>query len=229
MRYSFNTHKGLPTFCHLYYATLGLKNPLRSLALPAYDRGNHARNMLDLTLHWQNRNQEGPMRAVAIVANLIQMFIILILFFIQGLTLGGLTIFALFVLLLVAFVNLLVLLFHSALSETNRTDRRNEKQGLVKRQDLRVRYTPAARPELVVDKRCFSVLDLSENGIRIHIRRQEPLKRRFRGRLTLLSRQTLDIQVFQVRRQGNEAALLIKQPLDWDVLSTEKELVSIQK
>jgi len=152
------------------------------------------------------------------------MFIILILFFIQGIALGGSVIFAFFVLLLVAFINLLVLLFHSALSEADRTDRRNENGDLVKRQDLRVRYTPAARPELVVDKRCFSVLDLSENGIRIRIQRQEPLKRRFRGRLALLSKQTLNIQVFRVRREGNEAALQIKQPIGWDVVSTEKEL-----
>jgi len=166
------------------------------------------------------------MRAVAVVANLIQMFIILTLFFIQGIALGGATIFALFVLLLVAFVNLLVLLFHTALSAEDRMDHRNERGGLVKRQDLRVRYTSAARPELVVDKRCFAVLDLSENGIRISIQRQEPLKRRFRGRLTLLSKQILNIQVSQVRRQGNEAALLIKQPIDWDVLSIEKELTA---
>jgi hypothetical protein len=168
------------------------------------------------------------MRIVAIVANLIQMLIILTLFLTQGISLGGSTIFAFFVLLLIAFINLLVLLFHSTLSAADRTQRRNEKGGLVKRQDLRVRYTPDARPELAVDKRCFSVLDLSENGVRIRIQRQEPLKRRFRGRLTLLSNQILSIQVCQVRRQGDEAALLIKQPLDWDVLSAEKELAAIK-
>ncbi len=164
------------------------------------------------------------MRAVAIVANLIQMGIILALFLIQGLALGSSTIFAFFVLLLVAFVNLLVLLFHAALSATDQNTHRKEKGGLVKRQDLRVRYLNDARPELEVDNRCFSVLDLSENGIRIIIDRQVPLKRRFRGRLTLLSKKILNLKVTQVRRQGDEAALLIKEPIDWDVLSTEKQL-----
>lgn len=170
------------------------------------------------------------MRAVAIVANLLQMVIILVLFLIQGITLGGGTIFALFVLLLVAFANLLVLLFHSALSATDQKAHRKEKGGLVKRQDLRVRYPDGARPELAVDDRCFSVLDLSENGIRISIDRQAPLKRRFRGRLTLLSKKMLNLQVARVRRQGDEAALLIKEPIDWDVLSTEKQLTqTLQK
>ena len=198
-------------------------HPRTAYAIPS-GRGIHDCNMLLCGLYGQDRDREGPMRAAAIVANLIQMMIILALFLIHGIALGGWTIFALFLLLLVAFVNLLVLLFHSALSATDQSAYRNEKGGLVKRQDLRVRYLGDAQPELAVDDRCFSVLDLSENGVRIKIDRHEPLKRRFRGRLTLLSRKILTLRVTRVRRQGDEAALLIAESIDWDLLSTEKQL-----
>lgn len=168
------------------------------------------------------------MRTVAIAVNLLQIFIIVALFFSHGIGLGGLTVIALFILLVAAFINLLVLLFHSGLSETVYASQRAEKGRLVKRQDLRVRYLSAAPPELIVKNRRYPVLDLSVNGARIGIRRKEPLKRRFRGRITLLSGQTLHIRVLRVRRQGDEAALLIRQPLDWDTLILEKKLASAQ-
>ena len=53
------------------------------------------------------------MRAVAVIANLIQMVIVLSVFLLQGFVLGGWTVFALFILLMIAFLNLLVLLFHT--------------------------------------------------------------------------------------------------------------------
>ncbi len=164
------------------------------------------------------------MRAVAIIINLIQMFIILGLFFSVGLSLGGWTILALFVLLLIAFVNLLVLLFHSALSAADQTHKTGEKIGLVKRQDLRVLYAAGSRPDLEVGERRFPILDLSENGIRISIDRQKQLRKRFRGRLTLLSQKVLTLKLTLLRRQGDEAALLIKNPIDYAVLLAEKEL-----
>lgn len=166
------------------------------------------------------------MRTVAIAANLLQMIIIVGLFLVHGIALGGLTIVAFFVLLIIAFINLLVLLFHAALSAEDRTSQRTDKGGLIKRQDYRVRYLRARRPELIIDDRRFSVLDLSENGMRIGIGRDEKLKRRFQGQITLLSGQTLDLQLFRARRMGNEAALLIKKPIDWDVITTEKELAA---
>lgn len=166
------------------------------------------------------------MRAFAVIANLIQMLIIITLFLIQGISLGGLTILAFFLLLLIAFLNLLVLLFHTALAAADQAAQRNDKGGLIKRQDLRVRYLGETRPELTVGDRCFSVLDLSENGIRIRIDREQPLKRRFRGRIALVSEKVLNVQVAKVRRQGNEAALMLKQPIDWDILAAEKELAT---
>ena len=38
MRYSFNTHMGLPTFCHLFYATLGFRDDQIGVLAQALDR-----------------------------------------------------------------------------------------------------------------------------------------------------------------------------------------------
>ena len=163
------------------------------------------------------------MRGFAVVVNLIQMGIILALFLTHGIGLGAATIFALFVMLIIAFINLLVLLFHSALTHLDQAPKGNEKIGLVKRQDLRVLYTSESQPWLEVKERQFPILDLSENGIRIGIDRQEPLRKRFRGRLLLLSEQTPLMKLTLVRRQGNEAAIVFQHPIDYTVILAEKQ------
>ena len=167
------------------------------------------------------------MRAFAVVINLIQLIIISALFLTHGITLGAVTIAALFLLMLFALINLLVLVFHSPLAETNNTTRSSIKVGLIKRQDLRVMYLGPAQPALAVGQRRFPVLDLSENGMRINLDRQAPLKKRFRGQLTLLSDTVLPLKLTLVRRQGNEAALSFKQSLDYTVLLTEKQLARV--
>jgi hypothetical protein len=163
------------------------------------------------------------MRGFAVVVNFIQMGIILALFLTHGIGLGAATIFALFVMLIIAFINLLVLLFHTALTPLDQAPKSNEKIGLVKRQDLRVLYPSNSHPWLEMNTHRFPVLDLSENGIRISIDRQETLKKRFRGRLLLLSEQTLPMKLTLARRQGNEAALVFQHPIDYALILAEKQ------
>ena len=69
------------------------------------------------------------MRITAIIANLIQMVIVLSIFLWQGLTLGGFTILALFVLLIIASFNLLVLLFPDSMDRSAIVD---EKKSIIK-------------------------------------------------------------------------------------------------
>lgn len=163
------------------------------------------------------------MRIITVAANLAQMIIILVVFLFKGLSLGSWVILALFVLLMIAFVNLLMLLYHSALSDKDPGKRTKEKAALIKRQDLRVAYLSEPFPVLMVGKRNFAVSDLSENGLRIRIGRHEKLKRRFRGHLALLCDQSIGVQAVLIRRQGDEAALALKQPLDYAVLVKEKQ------
>lgn len=166
------------------------------------------------------------MRIAAVVANLAQMTIILLVFLINGLALGGWTIFALFLLLIIAFVNLLVLLFHAALDPKITKQTPKEPSPIVKRQDLRVTYVDKHYPTLTIGKRQFSISDISENGLRIRIERHEPLKKRMRGQLALLSKKRLTVKVILIRREGEEAALALKEPIDYAVLLKEKQALA---
>ena len=166
------------------------------------------------------------MRVITVVANLAQMAIVLSIFLLKGPALGGWTVFALFVLLMIAFVNLLMLLFHSTLSHKVPGKGTKEKAAIIKRQDLRVAYLSEPYPALTVGKRKFSVSDLSENGLRIRIGRHEQLKKRFRGHLDLLCDASLAVKAVLIRRQGDQAALALKEPLDYAVLLKEKKIAT---
>ena len=168
------------------------------------------------------------MRVITVVANLVQMAIILVVFLLKGLVLGGWVIFALFVLLMIAFLNLLMLLFHSTLSNKNPGKGIKEKAAIIKRQVLRVAYLSEPYPVLMVGKRKFSVSDLSENGMRIRIGRHEQLNKRFRGHLELLGDVSIGVKAVLIRRQGDEAALALKQPLDYAVLLQEKQRATVK-
>lgn len=166
------------------------------------------------------------MRAAAVVANLVQMVLILTIFIGHGISLGGWTILALFFLLLIAFINLVVLLFHSPDSPVLIA---SEKKGITKRQDFRVTYLTNNQPVLAVGHQHYSVLDLAESGLRLSIGRHERLKKRIRGHMTLLCGESLDIQATLMRREGNEAAVVFKQTIDYHTLLKEKQLAQNEK
>ncbi len=166
------------------------------------------------------------MRTIAIVAGLAQMAIIFMVFFLKGLALGGWLLFALILLLVMAFVNLLILVFHCRLSPKDEKQTTKEKPAIVKRKDLRVTYTSAQYPTFSVGNRGFAVTDLSENGLRIRIDRKEPLKKRMRGYLVFLSSETLTVKVKLIRREDEEAALAFKEPLDYALLLREKQTLA---
>lgn len=163
------------------------------------------------------------MRAVAIVANLVQMVIVLVIFTLQGLALGGLTVLLLFILLIIAAFNLLTLLFQG---ETERSLVGGQKPGIVKRQDLRVIYSTNSYPFLSLRHQQFILLDIAESGARFRIDRHETIKKRLRGKITFLCGDTLDIKATLVRRQGDEAALLFKSPIGYALLLKEKQAVA---
>lgn len=163
------------------------------------------------------------MRSVAIVANLVQMVIVLLIFTLQGLTLGGLTVLLLFVLLIIAAFNLLTLLFQG---ESDRSLLGKDKPAIVKRQDLRVIYAAAPHPVFSIRHQEFSLLDIAESGARFRIERHETIKKRLRGKITLLCGDTLDVKATVIRRQGDEAALRFKTPIGYATLLKEKQAIS---
>jgi hypothetical protein len=163
------------------------------------------------------------MRAAGIIFNLVQMVIVLAIFVLQGLTFGGWTILGLFILLIIACFNLLVLLFHG-LSDQNLIG--GEKSLLVKRQDLRVAYRSGVQSVFAIGKQSFSVLDIAESGVRFSINRHEHIKKRFRARIELVCGETLNVKAIVVRRQADESAVRFKQPLGYAVLLKEKQAVA---
>ena len=162
------------------------------------------------------------MRTAAVIANLTQMVIVLLVFLLQGFVLGSWTVLALFILLLIAFLNLLVLLFHSTLAGSGQTKLRKDPPPIIKRQDLRVTYAAGKSPLLAIGPRKFKVMDLSETGIRFSIGRGEQLKKRLRCQLTLLSGPSLTFKAVLLRREGGEAVLQFKHPIAYHTLIEEK-------
>jgi hypothetical protein len=167
--------------------------------------------------------REPFMRTAAVIANLTQMVIILLVFLLQGFVLGNWTVLALFILLLISFLNLLVLLFHSALAGSDQTKLFEEPASIIKRQGLRVTYAAGKSPILVIGTSKFKVLDLSETGVRFAVGRSEQLKKRPRCQLTLLSGPSLTFKAVLIRRVGGEAVLKFKQPIAYQRLIEEKQ------
>jgi hypothetical protein len=164
-----------------------------------------------------------PMRAVAIIFNLVQMIIVLAIFVMQGVSFGGWAILGLFLLLMIACFNLLVLLFHG-FEDQHLIEK--EKPTIVKRRDLRVVYPPSRAPRFMVGQRAFSILDIAESGVRISINRNESLKKRLRARVQLICGETLNVRASVVRRHGDEVALCFKQPLGYATLLKEKQVIN---
>lgn len=165
------------------------------------------------------------MRWLAIAVNLAQIAIVLALFITKGLSFGGMTILSFFFLLLFALINLIVLLFYTINIAPDSPRFGREKIPIVKRQDLRVNYPPGRRPSLAVGKMSHPILDLAENGMRIGLDRNARIKRRIKGQITLLCGKVIDVKASMVRREGDEAALLMNRPMEYDLLLQEKQKV----
>ena len=163
------------------------------------------------------------MRAAAIIVNLVQMVIVLAIFVLQGLTFGGWTILGLFVLLVIACFNLLVLLFHG-FSDQHVVSKASPT--IVKRRDFRVVYRPDARPEMIFGTRSVSILDIAESGLRVKIGRHGKIRKRVRARIDLLCGETLHVRASVIRKQGDEVAMRFKNALEYTVLLKEKQAVA---
>jgi uncharacterized membrane protein len=190
---------------------------LRALALVSLPVTDHS--------FCPDAEEASEMRLFAIVINLAQISLILAIFLMQGLSLGGLLIVVIFVLLIFAFVNLLVLMFYTASTAIHQPLIESDKQASIKRKDLRVVYALGPRAVIHIGKQQFWVSDLSENGLRFGIQRDERCKKRIRGRVILVCGKTLSMNGWLVRREGSEAAMMFKHPVDYQTLLEEKQAV----
>lgn len=164
------------------------------------------------------------MRVLAVIANLAQVGIVLTIFIKFGLSLGGWVILGLFALLIIALLNQIVVFFFAVNKAVHQPLVGPGKEP-VKRRDFRVTYAMAPQPTVIIDERPYSVLDLSENGMRFNIDSQEFLKKHFSGRISLLCGQSLPFQGALLRRRKHDAAVSFNQALDKALLVKESNML----
>ncbi len=162
------------------------------------------------------------MKKIAIAANGFQLIIILVILFIKGFQLGAVVIFLLFLLITVPFINLLMLLFYENKPIDYRFEN-NENQTLVKRKSLRVTYRSGKRPVLTIKKQHYEVLDISEGGVRILLNAPQPLKKRVKAEIKMLTGEQVRFKGVVKRRENSEAAVIFTTPLDASVILAEKK------
>ena len=165
------------------------------------------------------------MKTAAITANAAQLIIILAIFFIRGLDLGALVIVLLFLLMSVPFINFLALIFANrpmltpAATETGKNE-------LVKRVAIRVRYPESHCAVMETGGTAFTVIDISEGGVRIRASRSTPFKRKVSGEIRLLSGDRLRFNATVMRRDEGEAAFRFVDPVGTALLMQEEKAIA---
>jgi hypothetical protein len=168
------------------------------------------------------------MRLLAIIASLAQLSVVLLLYYNLRVQPGGWVVSALFGLLVVALINLIVLLFYTA-NKALHQPLFGPPKDAYKRQDLRIKYVAPPYPTLIVNARPYHVLDLSERGLRFSALPDDPLPKRIRGRVTLLSGRSLSFNGNLIRRQGDQAAVGFTRPIEKEILLGENCVVQSAK
>jgi hypothetical protein len=165
------------------------------------------------------------MRLFAILASLVQIVLILATFFSMGLQLGGQLILLLFILLIIAVINLFALLLCRVKTASDPPLIAKQKPQVIKRQDLRVAYREQTQPALIVGPERFAVIDLAENGVRIRLDRRQRLKKRISGIIELKDGSQIPVKGRLSRREADEAAFKFKKPIEYQTLLKEKHAI----
>jgi len=166
------------------------------------------------------------MKIVAIIANTAQLGIILAIFFIRGLDLGALVIFLLFLLMSVPFINLLALFFSNRPMLKSVSDN-VEDNGLVKRIAMRVRYPEAHCPVMKTAGTAFTVLDISEGGVRIRASLSTPFKKKVNGEIQLISGGRIRFKAIVMRREEGEVFFQFVNPIGTALLMEEEKVMAV--
>lgn len=165
------------------------------------------------------------MKIVAIIADIAQLGIILAIFFIRGLDLGSLVIFLLFMLMSVPFINILALFFPNRPMFKSASEN-IEDNGLVKRIAMRVRYPEAHCPVMKTAGTAFTVLDLSEGGVRIRASLSTPFKKKITGDIQLISGGGIRFKAILMRRAEGEVVFQFVNPIGTALLVEEEKTMA---
>jgi hypothetical protein len=165
------------------------------------------------------------MKIAAVAANAVQLVIILAIFFIRGLDLGALVIVLLFLLMPVPFINFLALLFSNRPMPISAPEEVRE-NGLVKRIAMRVRYPEAHCPVMKTAGTAFTVVDISEGGVRIRASQSTPFKKKVRGEIQLVCGVRIQFNATVMRRDEGEAVFRLADPIGTALLREEEKAIA---
>jgi len=162
------------------------------------------------------------MNIAALVANVLQLLIILVVFFIRGLELGPLVILMLFLLMPIPFINFLALFFCKR--PVSGDDHGND--DMVKREAMRIHYEEERCPVLTVGSTAYMVRDLSEGGVRIRAGAEMPFKKKLSGDIRLLSGDRFRFKATVARREEGEVVFKFTDPVGTAILMEEKKALA---
>ena len=168
------------------------------------------------------------MNIVALVANVIQLVIILAIFFIRGLDLGVLVIFMLFLLMPIPFINVLVIFYSRQPKATAPIEDERLNNGMIKREAVRVNYGEDRCPILTTNGTSYAVRDLSEGGVRISASSAIPFKKKISGDIQLVAGQRIRIKATLMRREEGETIFQFIDPIGTAILMEEKKTLAAE-
>ena len=166
------------------------------------------------------------MNIVALFANVIQLVIILAIFFIRGLDLTALVIFLLFLLMPIPFINFLAIFYAKQPVAGSKAADPGINDGLIKREALRVSYEEDRCPILTTGGTAYAVRDLSEGGVRISASSAVPFKKKISGDIQLISGERIRFKASLMRREEGEAVFLFVEPVGTAILMEEKKTLA---
>ena len=168
------------------------------------------------------------MSIVAIAVNILQLVIILAVFYIRGLELGAPVIFLLFLLMPIPFVNTVALLFTRRPTGVSAVVGADD-NAIIKREAVRITYHENHGPVLNTGGAAFAVLDLSEGGVRISASSSTPFKKKISGEIRLISGERIRFKATLLRRENGETTFQFTDPVGTAVLMTEKKALADQQ
>ena len=164
------------------------------------------------------------MKIVAAIANIAQLGIIFAIFFIRGLDLGALVIFLLFILMSVPLINFLAFIFADRPMFTSTSSDIQDNQ-MIKRMAMRVRYPKALRPVFETAGTKFTVIDISEGGVRIRASRSTRFKKKVHAEIQMISGALIRFKASVMRRDETEVVFQFADPIGTALLTEEDNAI----
>ncbi len=101
-------------------------------------------------------------------------------------------------------------------------------EDIERRKDPRTEYSNIEGARLKIGEHEFEVLDISQIGLKSLNNEEANLSRYFRGKLTFLCGESMDIEGSLVWEQDNDFGLYLKNPIPSDIIQKEELYIQEQ-